>query len=120
MHTFSKEAIERPGRTLQATMVLREKAEIIERATANAREDEIVVAVVQHDLSFGGVWTLAHEDFARQIHVVEDKGGWSLTFSPNTSLAQIGHRCDELAGIAQKRREVLQRWLRKHSGETQE
>ena len=36
MHTFSREAMERPYRTIQATKVLREKAKTIERATTNA------------------------------------------------------------------------------------
>jgi len=65
-------------------------------------------------LSFGGVWTLAREDITRQVFVVEDEGGWSLLFSPNTSLAQIEKRCDELASIARRRGEVMQRWILQH------
>lgn len=114
MRTFSREAIERPFRTLEATKVLREKAAIIERATFNAQADEVIVAVICSDLSFGGVWTLAREEMARQVLVVEDEGGWSLTFSPNTLVAQIEERCDELARIAQKRREAMQRWADRH------
>ena len=59
MPTFSREAIERPYHTYQAAGVVRAKAGAIEHVTAAAREDEIVVAVVQSDLSFGGIWTLA-------------------------------------------------------------
>ncbi len=114
MHTFSKEARERPYRTIEATKVLREKAEVIERATHDAHADEVIVAVVQADLSFGGVWTLAREDMSRQIFVVEDEGGWSLIFSPKTPVAQIEKRCDELAGIARRRGEAMERWIRKH------
>ena|SRR5947209_20171063 len=114
MHNFSREAMKRPYRTLEAVRVLREKAGVIERATNNARADEVVVAVIGNNLSFGGVWTLAREDLARQVSVVEDEGGWSLTFSPNTPAAQIAQRCDELARIAQKRGEAMQRWARRH------
>ncbi|HZO72554.1 MAG TPA: hypothetical protein VFB60_10165 [Ktedonobacteraceae bacterium] len=110
MHTFSKEALERPARTLQAAGVLRGKAEVICRATKGARADEVVVAVVQHDLSFGGVWTVAREDLVRQISLVEDKGGWSFTFSPDTSLAQIEERCLEFVRIVFRRWEAMQRW----------
>ncbi|HEU0003422.1 MAG TPA: hypothetical protein VFQ36_21120 [Ktedonobacteraceae bacterium] len=120
MRTFSKEARERPYRTIEATKVLREKAEIIERATNDARADEIIVAVVRPDLSFGGVWTLARADLSRQIFIVEDEGGWSLLFSPRTSLTQIEGRCDELARIAQKKGEVMQRWANRHPDEIQE
>ncbi len=115
MHSFSQEAIERPYRTLEATKVLREKAEVIERATANAQADEVIVAVIRSDLSFGGVWTLAREDMARQVLVVEDEGDWSLTFSPNTPATHVEQRCDELARIAQRRADVMQNWLRRNS-----
>ena len=114
MPRFSREDRERPFQTIEATKVLREKAEVIQRATNDARTDEVIVAVVRPDLSFGGVWTLAREDMTRQVFVVEDEGGWSLLFSPNTSLAQIKKRCDELAGIARRRGEVMQRWIRLH------
>lgn len=110
MHTFSKEALERPTRTLQAAGILREKAEAISRATKDARADEMVVAVVQHDLSFGGVWMVARENLLRQMSLVEDKGGWSFTFSPDTSLAQIEERCLEFMRIAFRRWEAMQRW----------
>ena len=119
MPTFSREAMERPYRTIEATKVLREKAEVIERATADARADEIVVAVIRSDLSFGGVWTLARDDMARQVFVVEDEGGWSLLFSPNTPVAQIGERCDELARIAQRRGEAMRRWASRHPDDIQ-
>jgi|SRR5579863_988468 len=114
MHTFSREAMERPYRTIEATKVLREKAGVIERATNDARADEVVVAVIHEDLSFGGVWTLALENMAKQVLIVEDEGGWSLIFSPNTPIAHIEQRCDELAGIARKRGEAMQRWARRH------
>lgn len=117
MHQFSQEAIERPSRTVEAARVLREKAAIVEHATSNARSDEVVVAVICNDLSFGGVWTLARENLMRQVLVVEDEGGWSLSFSPDTSATHVEQRCDELARIAQRRAEAMQRWLRSHPAE---
>lgn len=120
MSTFSREAIERPYRTLQAVEVLRKKAEVIERVAARAGEDEIVIVVVQHNLEFGGVWTLAREDIAQQIKIVEDEGGWSLIFSPRTSRTQVEQRCNELAGIAQKRWEAMQHWANRHPEDAHE
>jgi hypothetical protein len=114
MRTFSKEAIERPFRTLEATKVLREKAAVIEHATIGAQADEVIVVVIRSDLSFGGVWTLARDGLVRQVLLIEDEGDWSLTFSPNTPVAQIEERCDELARIAQKRGEAMQRWALQH------
>lgn len=119
MHSFSREAMERPYRTLEATKILREKAAIIARATTNAQANEVVVAVIRGDLSFGGIWTLAREDLMKQVPVVEEEGGWSLIFSPNTLVAHVEERCDELARIAQKRGQAMQRWAARHPHDIQ-
>ena len=114
MHTFSREAMERPYRTIQAAGVLRKNAKTIGNATATAQEDEIIVAVVHKDLSFGGALTIAREDLTRQVLRVEDEGGWSLIFSLDTSVIQVEERCSELARIARKRWEAMQRWASRH------
>jgi hypothetical protein len=114
MPTFSKEAMERPYRTIQAAGVLRENAETIGLAAEGAGEDEFVVAAVYEDLSFGGAWVVAREDLAQQVMETEDKGGWSLIFSPNVADLQIEERCDELTRIARKRWEAMQRWASRH------
>lgn len=115
MHTFSQEAPERPARTLQAAGVLRGQAEAICRATDDAREGEIVIAVVQRDLNFGGAWIVARESLVRQLSLLEDQGGWSFTFSPHTSLAQIEERCLEFTRVAFKRWQAMERWSSKHA-----
>ncbi|HLI06067.1 MAG TPA: hypothetical protein VKV40_05810 [Ktedonobacteraceae bacterium] len=115
MRPFSEEAIERPQLTVEAARILREKADVVARATTSAQYDEVVVAVIRDDLSFGGVWILARQHLALQIDAVEDEGGWSLTFSPNTPAARIEQRCDELASIAQRRGEIMRRWLERHT-----
>ena len=120
MPTFSREAIERPYRTFQAAGIVREKARTIERVTAVAAEDEIVVALVEKDLSFGGIWTLAREDMAVQILRMEEDGGCSLIFSPNTSIAQVEERCNELARIALRRWEAMKRWASRHPEDAHE
>ncbi|GAC1660301.1 MAG: hypothetical protein NVS9B9_21740 [Ktedonobacteraceae bacterium] len=114
MPTFSKEAMERPYRTIQAAGVLRENAETIGLAAAGAREDELVIAAVHEDLSFAGAWAIARENLAQQVLETEDNGGWSLIFSPNISDHQIEERCNELTRIAHKRWEAMQRWASRH------
>lgn len=109
MSTFSKEAFERPFHSLQAVGTLCEQAGAISSVTMEAREDEIVVAVVQRDLSFGGAWIIAREDLVSQIHLMEGQGEWSFTFSPHTSLAEVEERCFQLSRIAFKRWEAMQR-----------
>lgn len=115
MYTFSKEAIERSSRTLQAAGVLRENAEAISRATADARDNEIVVAVIQHDLDFGGAWIIARENLITQVVLIEDKGGWSFIFSPDTSVAQVEERSLEFMRIAFRRWKAMQQWISRHA-----
>ncbi len=103
MHSFSEDALDRPRRTLQAIETLRGKAEAIAHVSESAHEDEIIAVIVQADGTFGGVWTLAREEMVRQMHIVEDKGGWSFTFSPHTSTTQVGERCNELASLVSRR-----------------
>ncbi|HLJ33323.1 MAG TPA: hypothetical protein VKU38_06725 [Ktedonobacteraceae bacterium] len=115
MHSFSKEAIERPFLTLQAAGVLRENAGAISHATTDAREGEIAIAVIQPDLSFGGVWLIARENLITQVSLVEDKGGWSFIFSSHTSIAQVEERCLEFMRIAFRRWKAMQRWVNRHA-----
>lgn len=115
MHLFSQEALERPARTVQAAGVLRGQMEAICRATLNARENEIVIAVVQRDLNFGGIWTVARGSLVEQLPVLEDQGGWSFTFAPQTSLAQIDERCQAFTRIALKRWQAMERWVNRHA-----
>lgn len=115
MHTFSKEAIERSSRTLQAAGVLRENAGAISQVTNDAREDEIVIAVIQGNLDFGGAWIIARENLITQVFLVEDKGGWSFIFSPHTSIAEVEERCLEFLRIAFRRWNAIQGWMSRHA-----
>ena len=115
MPTPTKEAVERAHHTTQAAEVLRKHRWAIGRATAGARKDEIVVATVEGDLTFGGVWTISRDDLLRQVPLLEGSG-WSLLFSSKTPVTEIEERCMQLARIASRRREVMQRWLERQSG----
>ena len=114
MPTPSKEAVERAHHTTQAAEVLRKHVWAIGLATAGARRDEIVVATVEVDLTFGGVWTISRDDLLRQVPLLEGSG-WSLLFSSKTTVAEIEERCTQFASIASRRREVMQRWLDRQS-----
>ena len=115
MHRFSEEALNRPQRTIQAAKILREKAEAIVHVTGNATEDEVVIAIISSDLTFGGLWTLSRDGMSSQIAIIEEKGGWSFTFSPHTTREQVDERCDELIGLASRRWDAMQRWLKRHN-----
>lgn len=117
MHSFSQEAQERPQRTVQAAGILRENAGVIWQVAAAAQEDEVVVAVVQHDLTFGGAWAVARANLLDEVRLLEDQGGWSLLFSSRSPVAQIEKRCKEFASIATRRRDAMQRYLSRQKPE---
>jgi hypothetical protein len=114
MYNFSPHAMERPRRSVRAAEILRKNAWAIELATSDAHDDEIVVAVVRDDLTFGGAWTIAREDMIRQIPALEGKDGWSFTFSSQTPTVEIERRCNEYARLSNRRWELMQRWVRRH------
>ncbi len=114
MPTPSKEAVERAHHTTQAAEVLRKYVWVIGRATAGARRDEIVVATVEGDLTFGGVWTISRDDLLRQVPLLEGNG-WSLLFSSKTPVAEIEQRCTQFARIASRKWELMQRWVERQS-----
>ena len=117
MYDRTEEALARPVKTVEAARVLREQAGAIEQAALAAGAVEIVVAVVRKDLSFAGVWTLARSNLASQVRELENAGGWSLTFAPGSTRVQIEARCDELAGLAQRRADALQQRVQRRSFE---
>ena len=114
VHHFSQHAMERPRRSMRAADILRNNAWAIELAASDAREDEIVVAVVREDLTFGGAWTIAREDLIRQIPALEGKDGWSFTFSSQTPVTEIERRCREYTQLTNRRWELMQRWSSRH------
>jgi len=114
MPTPSKEAVERAHHTTQAAEVLRKHVWAIGLATAGARRDEIVVATVEGDLTFGGVWTISRDDLLRQVPLLEGSG-WSLLFSSKTTFAEIEERCTQFASIASRRWQAMQRWVERQA-----
>lgn len=109
MHTFTPEAFDRCYRTLGAGCVLREHAEAISHVTDGARDDELVVAVVEPDLTFGGAWIIARQRLVEQGPLLEAEGGWSFTFGPHTARADVERRCLQFVRIAYRRLEAMER-----------
>lgn len=109
MHIFSQDAFERPYRTLRAGCLVREQAAAISRAARDARPDETVVAVVEPDLSYGGAWILARQQLGEQLPLLEAAGGWSFTFAPGSTQAQVEQRCFQLVRAAYTRLAAMER-----------
>jgi hypothetical protein len=119
MSVFSKRALERPARAIQAFGIVRENAWEIGLATSRASRDACVVAVVKPDLSYAGTWTIPLKDLTTHLPEVEAEQGWALTFPASTSVAEVEDHCLHLARLSFKRWEAMQRYAsRAHPGAT--
>ena len=107
-HTFSQEAFERPQRTIEAVEVVRQHAEMIADACAAAHDQEIVVAVVGPDHTWGGVSTVPAHGLPEQA--IDPGSRWEFMFVAHTSRAEVEARCTLIERQAAKRLDALRRW----------
>ena len=103
----SPDAADRPKRTIRAARTLAARADAVARVCADARADEIIVAVINPDGVFGGAWVIPRAHLHERASRLPG-GGWSLTFAPQTTREQIEARCDDLAHIAGRRWRIIQ------------
>jgi hypothetical protein len=113
-YTFSEEALERISKTVQAAQVLRDNLQAIAQTCMAAGRDEVVLALVGPDMTFGGAQTISRHRLRRQVLGLE-RGSWHLVFSAKTELEEIEYRCLTMEHIAQARLEIMQRRVNRAS-----
>lgn len=107
-------AAERPRKTIAAAEILHKQARDIANACARANIGELVVAVVEPNLRFGGLLIIPAEQLGQRIAALGD-GGWSLVFARGSGRSEIEARCLTMARQAFTRWEALRRWASRHS-----
>lgn len=105
---------ERPRKTIEAAEILHRQARGIARACTRAQAGQIVVAVVEPDLRFGGLLIVPAEQLGQRVAALGD-GGWSLVFARGTRRDEIEARCLIMARQAFTRWEALRRWASRHT-----
>ncbi len=105
---FTPEAMERPKRTMEATATLHEHARLIAQTCAEARQGEMVLAVVEQDGAFGGTAVSPLEHMGERLGEWDD-GRWALSFPPRAGVEEIDAQCLRMARLAQRRSEAMQR-----------
>ncbi len=78
-----------------------------------AASDQLVVAVVEEDGTFGGAWPVALREVAARLGPLE-AGGWMLTFAAQTPEAEVRARALEMARLAFRRWVALRKWVAQH------
>ncbi len=101
-------AAERAHRTMEAAEVLRAAAGNVARACANAQGSDLVVAVIDADLTFGGAWVIPRAELQTWVRRLTP-GTWSLTFEAGDTIEDVIARSTEWEGLARRRWQILQR-----------
>lgn len=76
MASVPHEASIRARRTIEAAEALHERALAIAAVCARAEADQVVVAVVEADCTFGGAWPIPVAELSQRVAQLE-AGGWT-------------------------------------------
>ena len=111
---YSTEARDAAERKAVAAGVFADHAEVIVAALPDLPDGHVLVAVVDADHAFAGTHHVASDDIVVRVPELE-AGGWAMVFSPETELADVRRRTDEMATLAARRREMIDRILAKRN-----
>src|SRR4051794_22145217 len=101
-------SVERAERSVKAANLLATQANVIATACAQAKPSEIVVAIIEPTLTFGGVWIIPRSSLLTWVSRLE-RGVYSLPFDPNTSRQDVEARAATWGNLAAQRLALLQR-----------
>jgi hypothetical protein len=104
----SPEQIDKSRRTIQAASVFADHADAIVEHVALLPEDHVVVAIVTADYVFDGVHHVSREELVERVPALEGPG-WAMVFSTGADTDHVATRTAEMASLAQKRIEMLER-----------
>ena len=105
---LSPEARARAGRTVDAAAVFAEHAEHIVAALPEVPDGHVLVAVVDDEHAFGGTHHVEQERLVERVPELEG-GGWAMVFTSGVDEAAVRRRTEEMASIARKRGEIIDR-----------
>jgi hypothetical protein len=108
---FSPEAQAAARRKEQAAAVLADEADAIVAALGVVAEGHVVVAVVHGGQAFGGTHLVAQDDLVTRVPEIEGEHGVAMVFTGEPDHDAVRRRAADMAEIARKRREVIERIL---------
>lgn len=106
----SPEAIEVSRRKVRAAGVFADHAEVIVAKVIDLPADHVVVAVVTADYEFDGVHFVSRTELVERVPALEGEG-WAMVFSHGADSAHVAERTTEMANLARKRIEMIERLL---------
>ena len=90
-----------------------EHAEVIVAALPDVPDGHVLVAVVDDGHGSAAPTTSAQDELVERVPELEGDGGWAMVFTSGAELADVRRRTDEMATLAARRREMIDRILAK-------
>ncbi len=106
---LSPQARERAAQTVEVADVFAENAEVIVARLPELPDQHVLVVVVDATRQVTGLHHVAQADLVMRVPELETSGGWAMVFSPTSTAEDVRRRAQEMASIAQKRAEAIDR-----------
>src|ERR1700727_2709749 len=118
MRVLPREGRERARRTIAVSQVIAEHADEIAEATLTLPEGHVLVALVDSGNEFAGMHWVGESELIERIADLEGPGGSAMVFSRSIEAAHVHGRTSELASIAKKRIETIDRITARREGKS--
>jgi hypothetical protein len=105
---LSPDARLRAERTVAVADVFADHAEVIVARLADVPSGHVLVAVVDLGEDFAGLHHVDRETLVERVPELES-GGWSMVFSPGSTIADVQRRTTEMASLARQRLAAIDR-----------
>jgi hypothetical protein len=105
---LSPEARLRAERTVAVAAVFADHAEVIVAQLPEVPQGHVLVAVVDSEEDFAGLHHVDRETLVERVPQLES-GGWSLVFSPGSTVDDVQRRTTEMASLARQRMDAIDR-----------
>jgi hypothetical protein len=113
---ISPEQVDKSRRTIRAASIFADHADHIVAKVVELPEDHVVVAVVTADYEFDGVHHVSRLELVERVPALEGPDGWAMVFSAGADHAHVATRTTEMAALATKRIEMLEKIAARRQG----
>jgi hypothetical protein len=108
---LSPEARERALRTILVADIFADNADQIVADLLHVPGNHVLVAVVDENHGFAGTHHVEESKIVEKVPEMEQPGGWAMVFSAGTNPVEVRRRADQMADLAKKRVEVIDKIL---------
>jgi hypothetical protein len=105
---LSPEARLRAEHTVAVAAVFADHAEVIVAQLPQVPSGHVLVAVVDDEQDFAGLHHIHRESLVERVPELEG-AGWSMVFSPGSTVDDVQRRTTEMASLARQRMATIDR-----------